>query len=61
MTNGFAKIAVASPLTSVADCTKNVQEIISIINKVAKEGAEIILFPELAITSRSCGDLYLQP
>ena len=61
MTNGFAKIAVATPLTSVADCTKNVQEIISVINKVAKEGAEIVLFPELAITSRSCGDLYLQP
>ncbi|MBR3853985.1 MAG: hypothetical protein IKM41_05500, partial [Tidjanibacter sp.] len=61
MTNGFAKIAVASPLTSVADCTKNVQEIISIINKVAKEGAEIILFPELAVSSSSCGDLYLQP
>ena len=61
MTNGFAKIAVATPLTSVADCTKNVQEIISIINKVAKEGAEIILFPELAITSSSCGDLFTQP
>lgn len=61
MRNGFSKIAVATPLTSVADCANNTQEIISIIDKVSAEEAEIILFPELCITSSSCGDLFLQP
>ncbi|MBQ4063080.1 MAG: NAD(+) synthase [Bacteroidaceae bacterium] len=61
MRNGFSKIAAATPLTSVADCMRNVQEILSLINKVSAEGAEIVLFPELCITSSSCGDLFLQP
>lgn len=61
MINGFTKIAVATPLTSVADCNKNAREIIDIINKVSTENVEILLFPELSITSSSCGDLYLQP
>lgn len=61
MINGFTKIAVATPLTSVANCTQNTQEIIAIINKVAKEDTEIVIFPELCITSSSCGDLFLQP
>ena len=61
MKNGFSKIAAATPLTSVADCMRNVQEILSLINKVSAEGAEIVLFPELCITSSSCGDLFLQP
>ena len=61
MTNGFVKIAAATPVTSVADCAKNAQEIVSIIYKVAKEGADVVLFPELAVSSSSCGDLYLQP
>ena len=58
MKHGFVKIAAATPLTAVANCKQNAQEIISIINKVKAEGAEIVLFPELCITSCSCGDLY---
>ncbi len=61
MEKGFIKTVAASPLTSVADCERNTQEIISIIDKVSREGAELITFPELSITSCSCGDLYTQP
>ena len=61
MKHGFVKIAAATPLTRVADCKHNAQEIISIINKVSKEGAEIIAFPELCVTSSSCGDLFTHP
>ncbi len=61
MEKGFIKAVAATPLTSVADCKFNIQEITTIINKVSQEGAELIVFPELCITSCSCGDLYTQP
>ena len=61
MKHGFVKIATATPVTRVADCKHNAQEIISIIDKVSKEAAEIIAFPELCITSCSCGDLFTHP
>ena len=61
MKNSFTRIATATPITNVADCRQNSDEIITIINKVSEQGADIILLPELCITSRSCGDLYTQP
>ncbi len=54
----FTRITTATPAIKVADCTHNSNEIISIINKV--KDSEIILFPELCITSCSCGDLFAQ-
>ena len=59
--NSFTRIATATPITNVADCQQNCNEIITIINKVSEQGADIVLFPELSITSHSCGDLYTQP
>ncbi len=61
MEKGFIKAVAATPLTSVADCKFNIQEIVSIINKVSQQGAELIVFPELSTTSCSCGDLFTQP
>lgn len=58
---GFTRIAVATPPVTVADCKSNSKEIISIIKEVATKGVEAVLFPELCITSCSCGDLYTQP
>ncbi|MBQ8270681.1 MAG: NAD(+) synthase [Bacteroidaceae bacterium] len=61
MEYGFIKVATASPLTNVADCKFNVQEITSLIDKLSFERAELITFPELCITSRNCGSLFTQP
>ncbi len=61
MKNGFIKVATASPLTSVADINYNIGEIISTLDKLAYENAELILFPELCITSCNCGSLFAQP
>ena len=61
MKNGFIKVATASPLTSVADCTFNTQEIAALIEKLSHENAELITFPELCITSCNCGSLFTQP
>ncbi|MBR4119812.1 MAG: NAD(+) synthase [Bacteroidales bacterium] len=54
----FNKVAAATPLLKVADTNYNAEKIIEIINDATKKGAEIIVFPELCITSASCGDMF---
>ena len=55
---GFVKAAVAVPSISVADCKGNAKEIIAMIKDADCKGVELLLFPELCITSCSCGDLF---
>lgn len=57
---GFIKTACASPELKVADCTFNANQIIEEAKNAAKKGASIIVFPELCITSYTCGDLFFQ-
>lgn len=52
------KVAAATPLLKVADTEYNADNIIEIIKNSNNEGVEIIVFPELCITSASCGDMY---
>ncbi len=61
MSYGFIKVAAAIPSLKVADCTYNVEQMLPLIAEAEKNSVEIILFPELGITSYSCGDLFLQP
>ncbi len=61
MRHGFIKTAAATPKVKVADCHYNARQIIEIIKEATKEKVEILTFPELAITSATCGDLYTQP
>lgn len=60
MNYGFFRTAAASPETVVADCTTNANRIIDACKKAGAQGASLIVFPELAVTSYSCGDLFLQ-
>lgn len=55
---GFVKTAVCSLEIKVADTAFNAGAIIEKINGAHKEGAELILFPELCITGSTCGDLF---
>ncbi len=57
---GFIRVACASPSVSVADCEKNAQEIILLIEKAQKEGVSLVAFPELCITGYTCSDLFFQ-
>ena len=57
---GFIKTACASPELKVADCTFNANQIIEEAQNASKKGASIIVFPELCITSYTCGDLFFQ-
>ena len=56
----FIKVSAACPVTRVADVDFNLENINICIDKAYKEGAKSIVFPELCITSYSCGDLFMQ-
>jgi NAD+ synthase (glutamine-hydrolysing) len=58
---GFARVAVVSPELRVADVQFNTDKIIEAMAAAAERGARLALFPELCITSYSCGDLFFQP
>lgn len=60
MKTGFVKVAAATPKIRVADCEHNANEIISLILQGEREGAKLIVFPELCITGYTCGDLFRQ-
>ena len=38
----------------------NVKEIVNEIKKLAKEGVQVVTFPELSLTGYTCGDLFNQ-
>ncbi len=56
----FVRAAAVVPKTRVADPLFNIREIINAAGAAASEGADIIVFPELAITSYTCADLFRQ-
>lgn len=58
--NGFIKVACAVPLVKVADCIYNVEQTMAHIKQAEQQGVEIIVFPELGITSYTCQDLFQQ-
>ena len=56
----FIKVASACPVTKVGDVDYNLSNIITLVEEAASNGAKSIIFPELCITSYTCGDLFLQ-
>ncbi len=60
MKHGFVKVAAATPKVEVADTAYNAEIICDCIAEASKNGAKIIVFPELCITGYTCGDLFLQ-
>lgn len=61
MDYGFIKVAAAVPGVRVADCMYNVAQIEKLIQQADAQGTEILVMPELALTSYTCGDLFSQP
>ena len=61
MKYGFIKVATAVPRVKVADCVANVAEIKNLVMEADEKGVEVVLFPELALTGATCGDLFAQP
>jgi NAD+ synthase (glutamine-hydrolysing) len=60
MNDGFIKIAAATPDVVVANPRENYKKICESLDEAYKEGAKIIVFPELCLTGYTCNDLFYQ-
>ena len=58
MKYGFVKTAAVTPKIRVADTNYNGEQIRALMAETEKNGAKIVVFPELCITGASCGDLF---
>lgn len=56
--HGFYRIATCVPQLKVADVSYNTDQIISQMRSPEIRDASAVLFPELAVTAYSCGDLF---
>ena len=56
----FIRIVCAVPPVCVGNVQKNAQDMIRYIELADQKGADIVLFPELALTGYTCGDLFFQ-
>ena len=56
----YIRIICAVPPVKVGDVMKNAQDICGFIAKADEAKADIVVFPELALTGYSCGDLFFQ-
>ena len=56
----YIRIACAVPELQVANVEKNTRDICDFMEKADAQNVDVLLFPELAMTGYSCGDLFLQ-
>lgn len=57
---GYVRVGTAVPQVWIADPTRNAEEMIELIEKAQALKIEVLLFPELATTGYSCGELFNQ-
>ena len=57
---GFVKVGAANFLGDVANVEHNYQEIIRLIHEANKHQIQILVFPELSLTSYSSNDMFFQ-
>ena len=55
---GYVRVASVVPSLNVADVAGNVHNIIKSYNEAREKGAQVVVFPELAVTGYTCGDLF---
>ena len=60
-TYGYYRLAAAVPRVRVADVDFNIAELVAATAEAAQQGAAVVVFPELCVTSASCADLFFQP
>lgn len=54
----FFKIAAATPRLALGNPLRNAEEIVAMTRAAARDGVAAIVFPELALTGYTCGDLF---
>ncbi|MEC7931246.1 MAG: nitrilase-related carbon-nitrogen hydrolase, partial [Pseudomonadota bacterium] len=57
---GLVRIAAATPKGSVGDVAANAEGIVALARAAADGGADLVLFPELCLSSYAIDDLHLQ-
>ena len=55
---GYFRVAACVPQVTVANVEDNVSRIIDMATRAGEQGAQLAVFPELAITGYTCGDLF---
>ncbi|MBR6401241.1 MAG: NAD(+) synthase [Firmicutes bacterium] len=60
MRYGYIRTAAATPKVQVGCCSYNKQQILKAVNEAYRNGAELLVLPELCITGYTCGDLFGQ-
>lgn len=60
MKDGFIRVAAVTPDVKVADVEFNREQICEYILKGREKHVKIMVFPELAMTAYTCGDLFIQ-
>ncbi len=58
---GIYRLALISPELHPADVNFNAEKIVSLYQQAVKNGASLVMFPELSVTGASCGTLFKQP
>jgi NAD+ synthase (glutamine-hydrolysing) len=58
--HGFIRVAAATPLASAGDITFNVEQTIALAREAEGRGGDLIVYPELNISSYAVDDLHLQ-
>jgi NAD+ synthase (glutamine-hydrolysing) len=61
MNYGFLKVASAIPVVKVSDCQTNMERIVALSREAASRGVALVVYPEMALTGYTCGDLFGQP
>ena len=56
----YIRIACAVPAVKVGDVRKNTEDICAYMGKADAQNVDIVVFPELAMTGYTCGDLFYQ-
>ena len=59
-THGFVRVATATPKVRTADIAYNAQGIIEQAEKAHEQGVDLLLYPELSLSSYALDDLHLQ-
>ena len=55
---GMIRVAAAVPRVSVGDTAFNLEQICGMVDKAIQQKAQLVVFPELAVTGYTCADLF---
>ena len=58
--HGFVRVATATPIVSTADPARNAEATIALAREADADGVDVVVYPELGLSSYAIDDLHLQ-